>query len=280
MTGTLLVAPTKSIRPTLGKPTLPGGSPYDTLFLELDNAYGLESQVHVLPVAQLVSAEIAPDDRLTSSYNFVSFATWRKDITIPVIGQPRAYPIDWYSALYYVTLYRTTAAQLPTELSVREFSNQGGTTSGEATGKVRGLDCCAPAVLQLVSATDDYRVTAGRVTQDDYAFLRMELDVRRPARIVWYSFELALIPALVLLSLIVFQVESTRTSQNQPRPHDIAFGFTAILLAILPLRQVLVPSAIPGLTLIDAIFGMEIILLALGAVAWAFLARRTNNPTS
>lgn len=42
-----------------------------------------------------------------------------------------------------------------------------------------------------------------------------------------------------------------------PKPSDVAFGVVATLVAILPLRSVLVPPAITDLTRLDILFGLQ-----------------------
>ena len=60
-------------------------------------------------------------------------------------------------------------------------------------------------------------------------------------------------PFLLLITLLWFKRFAQRKALE---PSDAAFGLAAAMVAILPLRQVLVPSTIPGLTRLDLLFGL------------------------
>jgi hypothetical protein len=48
----------------------------------------------------------------------------------------------------------------------------------------------------------------------------------------------------------------------------VAFGVAATMVAILPLRTVLVPSTVPGLTRLDLFFGLGISFLVGSSILW------------
>jgi hypothetical protein len=56
-----------------------------------------------------------------------------------------------------------------------------------------------------------------------------------------------------------------------PAVHEIAFGVAATLVAILPLRAVLVPSSLPSLTRLDIAFGISVALLVALSVTWVIV---------
>jgi hypothetical protein len=94
--------------------------------------------------------------------------------------------------------------------------------------------------------------------------------VARPARTELYVVAVALIPLVfALLLLAVF----LRRPRKDAGPEGIV-GVAAVLLAILPIRLVLVPSEISGLTLVDYGLGVEMAILAALAcfVVWLGLA--------
>ena len=83
---------------------------------------------------------------------------------------------------------------------------------------------------------------------------------------------LVLVP-VVLAGLIWLAINLE--GQERAHPLEIVVGVTASLLALLPIRTVLVPPDIPVLTLLDFILGAELGLLA--AVVCFHMARQLNT---
>lgn len=84
-----------------------------------------------------------------------------------------------------------------------------------------------------------------------------------PAWVVTYTYWVAAMPFLLLVALLWFK----RFAQRRPlEPSDAAYGLAAAMVAILPLRQVLVPSTIPGLTRLDLMFGLGICCLIAASI--------------
>lgn len=88
---------------------------------------------------------------------------------------------------------------------------------------------------------------------------------------IFFSFSLALVP-LLLVGVLFLVVRKSRQASGL----DFMIGSAAILLAVLPIRAVLVPSGLSTLTLIDYLLGWEVGILALVTV-WAGTSRHEDE---
>jgi Domain of unknown function (DUF4436) len=159
-------------------------------------------------------------------------AAFRTTQNILVLGQPRAFPQDWYDASESVSV-----------VAGRSQNGQG-----------------LPAALLLTSQDEDLSL---RVHMDDpapYAAGRSDpliFTIRRPFLMQAYTYCIAALPFLLLISLLLY----ARVSKKRAEASDVALGVAATMVAILPLRQVLVPSSLPGVTRLDILFGLGISVL-------------------
>jgi hypothetical protein len=83
---------------------------------------------------------------------------------------------------------------------------------------------------------------------------------------------------LVLEALLVIVLFKRREEEGRRLGPEVLAGVAAVLLAILPIRQVLVPSSISVLTFVDYMLGLEMALLAAIAcvVVWHRLRERPS----
>jgi hypothetical protein len=95
---------------------------------------------------------------------------------------------------------------------------------------------------------------AGRASGDGDPLIFI---IRRPFLMLAYIYCISVTPFILLISLLLF----ARISKKRAEASDVALGVAATMVAILPLRLVLVPSTLPGLTRLDIIFGLGISLL-------------------
>jgi Domain of unknown function (DUF4436) len=158
-------------------------------------------------------------------------AAFRTTQNILVLGQPRAFPQDWY-----------------------ETSGTVSVVAGRSQNGHR-----LPAALLLTSQDEDLSLRAHIDNpaayppgSDPFTFT-----IRRPVMMQAYTYCIAVLPFLLLISLLLY----ARVSKKQAQASDVALGVAATVVAILPLRQVLVPSSLPGLTRLDILFGLGISLL-------------------
>jgi hypothetical protein len=219
----------------------------DEVPLRVEYRLGATDATIRIPLAALLAAEPGRLPVECPTEEIAPRAPYQADVDLPVFGQPRAFPNDWYWLTAYVAMYQ------PSERA-------------EGDG-----ECCLPFALDVTRGTEDLRmaIEQGRVVDD--AFLPLELEVRRPWRIVVYTYVVAIVPPLILCGLLFWQLGRRRRSEASPAPHELLFGMAAILLALLPLRQVLVPAEIRSLTRVDAAFATIIMLLLWAAIAWTVL---------
>jgi uncharacterized membrane protein YhaH (DUF805 family) len=168
---------------------------------------------------------------------------FRTTQNILVLGQPRAFPQDWYAASESVAMLagRGTYGQaLPSSLIVtaqdQEFS-------------------------MAVHLDDPTAQAAGK--NDPLAFT-----ISRRSLIVSYTYLIGLLPFVLWIGLIF----TAFRDKSRSDAYQVALGVGATMVAILPLRAVLVPNSVPGITRLDILFGIGIsslvILSILLVIVW------------
>jgi hypothetical protein len=191
-------------------------------------------------------------------------AAYRATWTLSLLGQPRAFPQDWY-----------------------ELDDSVGVIAGNSqNGKA------IPSSLVMMSRDEDLRIGV-QIDQGSYQNLpyqnlpsrhQLFFTVHRPPWVITYTYWVAAMPFLLLVALLWFK----RFAQRRPlEPSDAAFGLAAAMVAILPLHQVLVPSTIPGLTRLDLLFGLGICCLVAASILWVVVwlpllpyPRRKQDPAA
>jgi hypothetical protein len=159
-------------------------------------------------------------------------AAFRTTQNILVLGQPRAFPQDWYDASESVTVVA------------------GRSQNGHEL----------PSALILASQDEDLSLRVhvdGPAADTQGSSDPFIFTIRRPGLMQAYTYCIAALPFLLLISLLLY----ARISKKRAEASDVALGVAATMVAILPLRQVLVPSSLPGLTRLDILFGLGISVL-------------------
>jgi len=189
----------------------------------------------------------AGDDRPLST-GPVLIATLR----LPVTARPGDYPFDWYAALVQV--------QGLTGTSDMVFPSR---SEGYAGTFIPHIAVVGAADLQPLTFRAGSSALAGGLTG-------IRLVLKRSAGTELFVMVVATIPGLlaVLLGAALF----VRKRRFGPEGF---FGIAAVLLAVLPIRAVLVPSNLNTLTAVDYLLGFEMALLA--AVAVLGLAREIRR---
>jgi hypothetical protein len=206
---------------------------------------GLSNFEIPISTSVLAAAPITPCGPHPLQMNLDQDAAYRATWTLSVLGQPRAFPQDWY--------------ELDDSVGVIAGHSQ----NGQAL----------PSSLVMMSRDEDVRVGAqidqGYYQNSNYLNLpgthQLFFTVHRPPWIITYTYWVAAMPFLLLVALLCFKRFGQRTALE---PADAAFGLAAAMVAILPLRQVLVPSTIPGLTRLDLLFGLGICTLVAASILW------------
>jgi len=175
-------------------------------------------------------------------------------IVIPLAGAARKYPFDWYAARGDVTLTTNEAFPEVRHVEAGVQTATGGAKAEQSRFELALLNDQGIAPFTL-AATGSAGATALADTQT------IALRFQREATTRWYVVIIALIP-LVLALLLSVALFSPHVSGRPTIGPEMLAGVTAVLLAVLPIRFVLVPSEIPELTLVDYWLGLEMALLA------------------
>jgi len=172
--------------------------------------------------------------RLASEHPLVPAGT----LPIPINGYPRMYPLDHYLAQMGVGI----GGELPPFARVRLFSFQW---------------FVAPTAAALNWGVSVNEGDAPPGVGED-----MALVAQRPAAVKLFVWVIVAIPLLLIVLL------STLLWQRPSGSIDGLVGVIAIMLAILPIRAVLVPGEITSLTVVDFALATEMALLAAGTIIW------------
>jgi hypothetical protein len=227
-------------------------APFDVLFLPFNSASG-ESENNVdlkTTLGRLV--EGSPQQQaLGNGPQFASLG----QLTLPLSSTQPSYPFDWYA----------TSADI--------YPGFGGVVTYRSN-----LGYTPVPQFQFVVAQDPdvgpFHLAAGV----DAGFLTLRLSRDTTTR--WYVLVVALIP-LVLAALLVVVLFSRRPSTRDQLGPEAIIGVAAALLAVLPIRLVLVPADLPGLTLLDYWLGFVMAMLAAVACVgvWRSFCPAAKAPT-
>ncbi|MCC6943594.1 MAG: hypothetical protein IT335_03395 [Thermomicrobiales bacterium] len=189
-------------------------------------------------------------------------ARYRVDVPIelPLAGNPQAYPHDQYTSIASLELV------VPPPLSLGVASYDFGTL--------------VPYTLYAAAgpALDDTSVrvfhTMEEITYDvePIQLLNIQVVLKRDAQTKLFVYSVALVPVALFLALVSILVQHRSRSKHAL---DGFLGFGAALLAVLPLRQVLIPGEVAGLTRIDYMLAGQLALpvatlLLVRAIWWGF----------
>jgi hypothetical protein len=206
---------------------------------------GLSNFEIPISTSVLAAAPITPCGAHPLQMNLDQDAAYRVTETLSLLGQPRAFPQDWY------------------ELDDSVGVIWGNSQNGQAL----------PSSLVMMSRDEDLRIGV-HIDQGSYQnapYLNLPgthqlfFTVHRPPWVITYTYWVAAMPFLLLIALLWFKRFALRSPLE---PSDAAFGLAAAMVAILPLHQVLVPNTIPGLTRLDLLFGLGICFLVAASILW------------
>jgi hypothetical protein len=206
---------------------------------------GLSNFEIPVAVSVLTAARLTHCDGRLNQGNLDQHAVYRSTTTLALLGEPRAFPQDWY-----------------------ELNDQVGVIAGHSQNGT-----ALTSSIVMMSRDEDLRVGV-QMDQPSYSFTgypnhpvehQFFFTVNRPTLIITYTYFVASMPFLLLITLLWFKRFAQRKALE---PSDAAFGLAAAMVAILPLRQVLVPNTIPGLTRLDLLFGLGICFLVMASILW------------
>jgi hypothetical protein len=175
-------------------------------------------------------------------------AAFRTTQDILVLGQPRAFPEDSYQA-------------------------------GESVAVLAGrgtYGIALPSSLIIASGNQDFSLG---VHLDDAAagirgaYYPLVFTVRRSRLFFGYTYLIGALPFVLLVGLMIYAYVNRKMGDI----YQVALAVAATLVAILPLRAVLVPASVPGLTRLDLLFGSGISLLVTLTFAFVIIWPRREQ---
>lgn len=167
-------------------------------------------------------------------------------LELPLVSRPQTYPNDWYALDVMIEVV------LPPELALGVDADDFGTM--------------VPFTLFVEAGTELTHTSLG-ISHDTVdvpylsrmypiSFARVLVLVTRDTNTQLFVYGVSLLP-LALFFVLLTLLRTQRSDQLW----DVLLGIGAGFLAVLPLRQVLVPSEVPGLTRVDFILGAELTLM-------------------
>jgi hypothetical protein len=165
-------------------------------------------------------------------------------------GTPRAYPQDRYIALHDQWIETQDGRQL--EIKTR---------------------LSAATHLRLAYSAHAERISGAHFRASREAFIdRFKIKLARPNNTVQYVYAIALAPVALLVSVGLYILRSRSTTI-----FSVEAGVA--VLALLPLRQVLVPSEVSVLTRVDLLLAGEALLFITIAAAGSLFPSRKLQET-
>jgi hypothetical protein len=183
---------------------------------------------------------------------FVSVGTFQ----FPLSAAPRRYPFDWYFVRGGLSVLISDAS-----VTLPAGTLASGNTELPFTVTVSRAPDIAPFEVR-VSATPVQRWVRDASNNRVLTSARqIEIGFERAVGARWYVVIVASIPLLLALLLTITLLAPPSKETKQVGPEALT-GVFAALLAILPIRLVLVPADVTDLTLVDYWLGVEMAILA------------------
>jgi hypothetical protein len=204
------------------------------------------SQLENLPPSDMANCDNVNSSQQASRLDYFAEVRIRQGIFL--LGTPRAFPNDWY--------------ELNDDVSV----------------SIPGVTLYT--ALVITSRDEDYALAASMYTTGgtgNAGVDALEFTIRRPLLFIIYTYIVAATPFVLLIA--VFAIKYCRKPPKLPEPYEVAFGIGATLVAILPLRSVLIPSSLPSPTRLDIYFGLGAVFLVAASVIWMVSIRIHTEAT-
>jgi len=168
-----------------------------------------------------------------------------REIAVPVEfrlhGQPDMYPGDWY------WLESEVYIELPDSLWVHE-------PAGDFQS-VLPMQLFVAAGIEMA----DKDIVVKQEEDPNGYFSTLDLMIRRDSRTRTYTYGMALLPTL--LGLLLWHMLVVSRNRKEQSPGTFMLEAAAVMLAVMPLRAVLVPPDAQGLTRVDLILGFGLVVI-------------------
>jgi hypothetical protein len=245
---------------------------YGTGVLVIRSYFGLSPIVVPFPLADLTTGTLSAACTTGNSAPYMRGVGFRDQGSSYLLGQPRAFPNDWYELDDTIGVYLCPPKQAQDECAA-QLNLQSEVGMGQLG---------TPSVVATTRDADlAMTVATGASTLIEPNLVELRFVLHRPGWFAFYTYLIAAMPFVLIFGL--FAVYARRTKRNDgsrvhyspertvPSVHEIAFGVAATLVAILPLHMVLVPSSLPNLTQLDLFFGTGVALLVALSLTWVII---------
>jgi hypothetical protein len=250
---------------------------YTTPLLVLRSNAGLSSIPISVPISYLQSPEASPNC-INASASYMRGAGFRVPQSIFVLGQPRAFPNDWYELDDTAAMYMCSSTHTQDECLIGP--NQNGTLCLTCKSAEKYLPESLIATTRdqdlTMTVTRDQKTRVGLSELPDFQFT-----LQRSSWFIAYTYLIASMPFLLMIGLLTAYLHKRKDwlpERKIPTVYEIIFGVAATLVAILPLRAVLIPTSLPTLTRLDIFFGTGIALLVALSLASIFIWKDHASP--
>jgi len=171
----------------------------------------------------------------------------RATLALPVEGSPQSFPNDSYNIAVSATIATPRGILLRIRYNAKSVTTFRMPVAFAVANDDRIVDwrISAESVISTAAYSPNFIHATVRST------------MRRPLGFLLFTYSIALAPALLGIAFLV----RIRNSSGQWRSETSSLELGAALIALLTLRQVLVPTDIPGITRLDKFLGLEIVAL-------------------
>jgi hypothetical protein len=266
--------------------------------LVVSSNFGLSTITIPFPLADLSTGDLSPACSSGTSAPYTRGVGYRSQETVYMLGQPRAFPDDWYELDDTVAVYFCTPKQAQNDC-VTQLNQQG--AANFLVGNGHGTSITASVIATTRDQDLTMKVATGADTLDRTIpnGVKVKFVIERSGWFVFYTYLIAVMPFILIYGLFAAYLRQTkkakktekakekdgerlgyRPERKVPAVYEIAFGVAATLVAILPLRAVLVPSALPSLTRLDLVFGIGIASLVALSLTWVLVWSRPTPAES
>jgi hypothetical protein len=240
--------------------------PDNTVLLVISSKVGLSTITIPIQVSTLADGSISScgGSAKIDLAGLLPAAGFRANQNIFVLGQPRSFPDDWYELKDTIAAYTASCATVQNQFSCRPY-----------------LENRVSSSVIMMTRDEDF-LTSVRIdppAAPPSMPSPFEFVIHRPLSTIIYTYWVAAMPFLLLASVILFYTFGKgKAEKKAPAFYEVAFGVAATVVAILPLRIVLVPSSLPSLTRLDLVFSTGVTLLVGLSVAYISVGAAKRKP--
>jgi hypothetical protein len=220
-------------------------TPVVVSFVAIDPRIGsiVTTSTLTTPIRKLITA--GNGGPRSPTFGFVPLGT----LSLPVASAPERYPLDWYAINGQFSIYFPRA-----DVGVPRPPENG----RSVPEPLLPADVTVATDPEISPLTLHASTAASSVYGNGSGLVNLRLV--RPLKTWGFVFVVSVIPFILSVLLLVVLRSQAPTTKRWLRP-EAFLGIAAVLLAVLPIRLVLVPSDVSSLTFVDYLLGFEMAFL-------------------